>query len=321
METLNLIPEAQFAQKMKNEIEPFLEKVRQCGYFSSFDGNKIHYEAYTKDDAKAAVVIFHGFTETAEKFREMSYYFYTAGYSVFAADLRGHGLSYRIKANEGTVKADSFDDYAKDTDFFVRQVVKTQTGSLPLYAYSHSLGSTVLLLYMMEFTGAFSKLVLSSPMICGNMGMPVSVAGALASVLCAIGAKGVSVPGKCRFDPEQTAENSDDTSESRFSYYHEKRLAQPLYRTSGPSFGWVWQSLKAKDFILSDENCKKLNVPVLMFKPESDRQVLSSYQDKFAEKVSDIQVKNIKGAKHEIFGSTNDVLEKYLTDILDFFEN
>lgn len=321
MEISILIPEAQFAQKMKNEVEPFLEKIRQDGYFSSFDNNKIHYEAYTRDDAKAAVVIFHGFTETAEKFREMSYYFYTAGYSVFAADLRGHGLSYRIKANEGTVKVNSFDDYAKDTACFVEKVVKKQAGSLPLYAYSHSLGSTVLLLYMMEFPGAFSKLVLSSPMICGNMGMPVAVAGALASVLCAVGAKGVSVPGKCRFDPEQTAENSDDTSENRFLYYHEKRLAQPLYRTSGPSFGWVRQSLKAKDFILSDENCKKLTVPVLMFQPENDRQVLSSYQDKFAEKVADIEVKKIKGAKHEIFGSTNDVLEKYLSDILNFFEN
>lgn len=315
---MKLIDENNYEAVMKTEVEPFLESVRRDEYFESFDGKKIHYEAYEHENAKANVLVLHGFTESAEKFREVSYYFFKEGYSVFVPDLRGHGKSYRTSKRVGTVNADSFDDYARDIEILISKLILPSAEKKDLYLYSHSLGSTVALLYMQKNPEAVKKAVLSSPMLCGNMGMPVGIAKAVASALCALGGKNISAPGRCRFDPEQTVQNSDDTSEARFYYYHEKRKSDSLLQTNGPSFGWVKASLKARDSIFKEENLKKLTMPILLLKPQEDRQVLESWQDKFAEKVRAVRVVNIPGSRHEIFGSGNKTLEGYYREIFGF---
>lgn len=315
---MKLIDEKNYEAVMKTEVEPFLASVRKDGYIDSFDGNKIHFEAYEHENARAAVLVLHGFTESAEKFREVSYYFFREGYSVFAPDLRGHGKSYRTSQKPGTVNADSFDDYAKDLEMLISKVILPSAEGKELYLYAHSLGSTAALLYMQKNPDIIKKVVLSSPMLCGNMGMPVGVAKAVASVLCALGGKNISAPGRCQFDSEQTVTNSDDTSEARFCYYHEKRKADSLLQTNGPSFGWVKASLAARDSIFKDESLKKLTMPILLLKPQEDRQVLESWQDKFAEKVNSVRVVKIPGSKHEIFGSENKTLEGYYREIFGF---
>lgn len=315
---MKLIDEKYYEVLMKTEVEPFLESIRKDEYFDSFDSNKIHFEAYEQENAKAAVLVLHGFTESAEKFREVSYYFFKEGYSVFAPDLRGHGKSYRTSKKPGTVNSDSFDDYAKDIEMLINKVVLPAAEGKELYLYSHSLGSTAALLYMQKNPKIIKKAVLSSPMLCGNMGMPVGVAKAVANVLCALGGKNISAPGRCKFDPEQTVGNSDDTSEARFNYYHEKRKNDSLLQTNGPSFGWVKASLEARDSIFKEENLSKLTMPILLCKPKEDRQVLESWQDKFAEKVKSVRVVSIPDSKHEIFGSENKTLEKYYREIFGF---
>lgn len=313
---INIISELNYKETMLNEIEPFLKSIRKEDSFSSFDGNKMSYEAYEKADSKAAVIILHGFTESAEKFRETAYYFYNEGYSVYAPDLRGHGNSYRTSRKSGTVNADSFDDYAKDIEVFIDAVIKPSVKDKPLYIYSHSLGSAAAILYMESHPHVLSKAVLSSPMICGNMGMPVPVAATVAKLLCAIGGKNVSAPGRCKFNPDLRFEDSDATSKARFEYYHEKRTQNPLLQTNGPSFGWVKASVEARDKMLGEAH--KIKTPLLILRPEEDKQLLAEYQDKFISAVSDAKVVDIKGSKHEIFGSANEILEEYYREIFRF---
>ena len=155
-------------------------------------------------------------------------------------------------------------------------------------------------------------------MICGNMGMPVAVAGTVARLLCTFGGSKIPAPGRCVFDENQTFENSDATSKPRFEYYHAKRKNEPLYRTSGPSFGWVKASLDARDKILSDEGIRALKAELLIFKPEQDRQLLHSYTEAFAKK-AEVKIKDVKNSKHEIFMSENSVLSWYFGEIMEFF--
>ena len=70
---------------------------------------------------------------------------------------------------------------------------------------------------------------------------------------------------------------------------------------------------------MKEENLGKLTMPILLVKPQEDRQVLESWQDKFAEKVNSVRVVNIPDSKHEIFGSENKTLEIYYREIFDFF--
>lgn len=314
---MEIINEKDYKKIMAERVEPFLEKIRTNGFFESFDGKKIHFEAYKNENAKAVVLIIHGFTESAEKFREVSYYFYNEGYSVYALDLRDHGKSFRTSQRPGTVETDDFHKYAEDISCLVEKEIKAQNEGKKIFIYSHSLGSTAALLYMLKNPMAVKKAVLSSPMICGNMGMPVIIAGTVAKVLSAIGGKKISAPGRCKFDPELSFQNSDATSSERFSYYHEKRKADSLLQTNGPSFGWVKASIEARDEILSCAD--EINAELLVIKPQEDKQLLMEYTDKFIQK-SKAKTKEIKNSKHEIFMSENETLSTYFEEIFSFLQ-
>lgn len=311
------IDEENYNYIMKTQVEPYLEKRRRDDFFLSADGKKLHYESYDNMLSRGSVVIVHGFCESAEKFREVTYYFRKMGYSVYVPDLRGHGLSHHDSQKEERVEIDSFDSYAEDLNLFIETVVKPDAVGR-IFIYSHSLGSTVSLLYMMKYPYAVDKAVLSSPMICGNMGMPVALAGTVAKIICALGGKNISAPSRCVFNSEQTAENSDCTSTARFNYYHDKRKKQPLYRTSGPSFGWVKASLDARDKILNKSALDMISAKLIVFKPQEDKQLLGEYTEKFAD-MADIKIKHVKNARHEIFMSRNDVIKWYIGEILEFF--
>ena len=317
LDKIKVIEEKDYAQLMTAEVEPYLEKRREDRYFSSADGKKLHCEVYEKLLSRGSILLLHGFTESAEKFREMSYYFRKAGYSVYALDLRGHGKSHHDSDNPLRVDIESFDLYAEDINILMETIIAPASKGREIYIYSHSLGSTAALLYMMKYPYAVTKAVLSSPMICGNMGMPVAVAGTVAKLLCKAGGKTIPAPGRCVFDENQTADNSDATSKARFEYYHNKRKAESLYQTSGPSFGWVKASLGARDKIMSESNIALLRAKMLIFKPETDRQLLGEYTDRFA-KMAKIKIKDVKNSRHEIFMSGDDTLKWYVEEILEF---
>lgn len=318
LDKINVISESDYPATMTNEVEPYLAKRRKDDCFLSADGKQIHYEAYDKLLSRGSIVILHGFTESAEKFREVAYYFRKAGYGVFTLDLRGHGKSHRDSDNPLRVDIGTFDTYADDLNTFIEEIVKPAIGNKDICIYSHSLGSTVALLYMMKHPYTIKKAVLSSPMICGNMGMPVAVAGTVAKLLCKAGGKTIPAPGRCVFDENQTFDNSDATSRARFEYYHQKRKSEALYQTSGPSFSWVKASLEARDKIMAEDNIRKLSADMLIFKPETDKQLLGEWTDRFAE-MADVKIKNVKSSRHEIFMSGDETLKWYMEEILEFF--
>lgn len=315
---ITLVDEKDYANVMQNEIEPYLAGIRSEGFFSSYDGKNIHYEAHTIDNAKGNVVIVHGFTEFAEKFREMAYYFVKNGFNTFALDNRGHGHSYRLHGSTETVRLNKFSDYIEDLDVFVKKIIKPHADNIPMYIYSHSMGGGIAARYIQVHNDVFEKAILSSPMICAQTGAPVPLAKTLMSFVTSLGLKNVSVPGMCKFNPHALFENSSDTSKPRFEYFLAKKVANPVYRTAGPSFGWVNEALKLTDHLLDDNNCKNVTSKVLIFQPERDNKVISSYQNTFAGKLKDAQLVFVPGSKHEIFATTNDVLEGYLDKIFDF---
>ena len=314
---MTLINEQNYIKAMTDEVEAFLGSKRTGGKFTSFDGAEISFEEYLHPDEKAAVIVIHGFTESAEKMREVSYYFYNEGYSVYALDLRDHGKSFRTSDNAGRVDTDDFHKYSADIECLVEKVIRAESKKRDICVFSHSLGSTAALLYMIKNPESISKAVLSSPMICGNMGMPVAVAGTVARVLSSLGGKKIPAPGRCVFNPELPFEKSDATSPERFSYYQEKRKADKLLQTNGPSFGWVKASVDARDEILSSAD--KIEAKLFVIKPQEDKQLLMSYTDKFIEKTGAKSV-TIENSKHEIFMSENEVLEKYYKKIFEFLD-
>ncbi|MBR6781312.1 MAG: alpha/beta hydrolase [Clostridia bacterium] len=317
-----LVNEDNYADEMKNAVEPYLASLRKDGYFEGVGGAKIHYEAYLPENARAAMVVSHGFTESAEKFREMSYYYAKAGYLVFAVDHRGHGYSHRENPQDPeTVHIDNFDTYIEDLKIFVDSVVKPQAGTLPLYLYGHSMGGAISVLFIMKYADVFEKCVLTAPMISANTAnLPHFLTGNLAKLFVAMGKAQGAVFNRGGYDPERKFEDSNDTSRARFDYYQAKRNATREYQTSRPSYAWVREAVRVVKIQLNEDNCRKIKAKVMLCQPEWDASVIMPPQNVFVSRVPGAIFKKFYGAKHEIYMSPNDVMDKYLNTVFSFLE-
>ena len=315
------VSEKNYAETMQGKVEPYLESIREDGFFSTFDSNKLHYEKYVIDNAVASVVIVHGFTESAEKFREMSYCFTLMGFNVFVLDQRGHGKSYRIAENPETVSVGKFEDYVKDLDAFVNEVVKGASGSLPLYVYCHSMGGAVTIQYLQEHPETFKKAVLSAPMVlCKCNGIPPKIASAMMKFFLLFGKDDEMVFVYKGFDKNRSFETSHDTSKARFDYYHAKRCKDRQLQTSSASYRWVSEAIKVANKNLDKNRCAKIKIPLLLCQPEEDASVYSEKEDEFIKLVPNGKLVKFTKCKHEIYLSVDETVFEYLKTIEGFLK-
>ena len=313
------LAEDNYAEVMQTVVEPELASIRKENYLTFKGGRKLHYEYYLCPEAKGSIVISHGFTESAEKFREMDYYFLQAGYNVFAIDHRGHGFSSREVEDPRVAHVDRFSDYVGDLNAFVENVVRKNSGDLPLFLFSHSMGGAVAALYIQKYPDVFCKAILSSPMISPKTaGFPHWVTRAMAGAFLLIGKGKQLVFTEKGFDPDRTYENSNDTSEARFQYYYDKRKKTPEYQTDGASYNWVNESLKIIPKMLDPQNCAGVKTKVLLFQPAIDDVVEMEPQAEFVSKVPGARLVKIPASKHEIYLSVNEAMEPYLQAIFAF---
>lgn len=313
-----ILDENNYSDIMLNEVEPFLESLRTEGKFNSFDGRPISYEYYIIPDARASVVISHGFTESAEKFREMSYYFIKEGYNVFAVTHRGHGASYKEGYDPYTVYVSEFNDYIKDFYTFIKRIVTPNSGSLPLYLYAHSMGGAIAALTLEQHPEIFKKAVLNAPMIHFKSPLPIPLASLVSDSETLVGRGKHPVVTTKPFNPDRTYEQSHDTSKARFDYYQKKRVANPDYQTSRPSYSWVRQAIKIIPIMLDEANCNKVTADVLLFQAGRDTSVELPAQDEFISKLSHGELVSFPEAKHEIYMAENKTLKVYLDRLFDF---
>lgn len=318
--SVKVISSENYAEEMKNTVEPYIFERGGEDYFDSFKGGKIHYYAFKADKPAGGIVISHGFTECAEKFFEMIYYYLNAGLNVYALDHRGHGKSLRQGSASDSVYIDSFDDYIADFRSFVKNIAVVSNGGLPLYLYAHSMGGAVGAMYLQEYKCEFfDKAVLTAPMIyCNTANMPHFVSGALCGLMNVIGRADEKIPGGKTFDPNRTWENSNATSKERFDYWQAKRIANVCYQPSVPTNKWVWESIRICPLMLSKERCENINVPLLLCQAEEDGSVIPEKHNDFIKLVPNGKLVKFSGSRHEIFLSGDDALQHYLDTIFEF---
>ncbi len=315
------VSENDYENTMVNVVEPALAALRKDDYFDGFDGNKIHYEAYINEKAVGAVVVVHGFTESAEKFREMSYNFLQMDFSVFVIDNRGHGKSFRYNPEDPqTVSIRKFEDYVEDLNCFVTKVVKPAIGDLPLYLYAHSMGGAISVQYLQTYPDVFDKAVLSAPMIQAQMPIPPAVTKAMTRSFILAGKQDKRVFVHKGFNPNYSYEESHDTSKARFDYYHKKRLADKLLQTSSASYRWVDESIKVAKKNLDKARCAKIKCPVLLFQPEEDRSVISEKENEFISLIPNGRLVKLPDCRHEIYASVDSTVLQYLQSIESFLK-
>lgn len=317
-----IIKDEYFAEFMEDTAEPYLARRRSEFRIPRGADGTLYCVRYDADDAVGTVLLSHGFTETAEKYLEIIYYFVKHGYNVVQPEHCGHGRSYRLVKDLSLVHIDRYERYVQDLLAAAGAARKAFPG-LPLYLYGHSMGGGIAAAALAERSEWFERAVLSSPMIQPLTNpFPWTAAKLLAKLLCRSGKAEQYVPGGHPYDGNERFEDSASTSRERYDYYQKKRGAEPLFQMNAASCGWLNEAAKLNRYLLR-EGLGRIRTPALLFQAENDAFVSPKAQDRFVEKVNGagkttIEKIRVDGTKHEIFNSGEQIVKEYWKRVFQF---
>lgn len=178
------------------------------------------YRWEAEGDAKAVIVIVHGFMEHQGRYTWLIDMWRSEGYHVIMGDLPGHGLTTR--ARRGHIN--SFEEYIQAVKEWV---LSTYEYSLPIFILGHSLGGLITIRLLQESELNIAGAILTSPCL-GLVQYPPKAVQA-ASALLNIAYPTYKTPTKISID--MLTRNEDihvsNTNETLFMtkisvrYYHE----------------------------------------------------------------------------------------------------
>ena len=320
-----ILPEKGYEKAMKTVVEPYLTARKTETYYERSKGQRSFYIRCLADHPRGVVVISHGYTETIEKHLENIYYFLRGGYHVFMPEHCGHGHSYRLCRNTEDLSLVHIDDYNRYVDdlLFVARIALREFPRLPMILYGHSMGGGIAAAAAARAPELFSRLILSSPMIRPSSApTPWPVACLIAGMFCLIGKNERYVIGNHPYNGPEQFKNSASNSKARFEYYQDKRIAEPLFQMSAPSYGWLWQTARLNHY-LQTRAWRQINCPVLVFQASRETYVSNKEQRLFVWKLNRRKKRMAKlirvpGTRHEIFNSRAELLARYWYRIFDF---
>lgn len=316
-----MIPEkANYQRTMKCDVEPYLRNCEKDGYIESYDSTAIYYRTYRIPQAKAAIVISHGFCEFAEKYKEVIYYFLKNGYSVYVPEHRGHGYSDRIVVDGEKVHIENYEQYVQDLHCFVKNVVELTEKRKILFC--HSMGGAIGVRYLEEFPLTFDAAILSAPMLGMNTGKyPKWLAKVTADFFCVIGKGTKYAAGQSGFSDKPSFETSSCVSRERYMYIYNMRLRNINYQTYGGTYAWVKAGFKVIRKLQKRKNINSIKIPLIIFEAEKDNMVDNCGIEKFAKKAKTAQLVRMKDSKHEIFNAGEAVRDSYYRQIFLFLNH
>ena len=311
---------ARYVETMNAAVLPYINARRTDQSIPGDGGKPLFVSRFGADAASGTVLIVHGFTECADKFSELIHSLLRNGYGVVAYDQRGHGRSWRDPdlADGSLTHVDDFDEYVRDMEAVVNKVLSEMPK--PWFLFAHSMGGAVSALFLERHDGVFERAALCAPMIEPNLGgLPV----AAARVLCG-GARLLGFGKKRIFASRPYAGPEDFASSAasgveRFDWYNALKAATPAFQNNGPTYNWTGQAMRASRMVLADGAVERIGTPVRLYTAENDGSVMPEAQKAFAARLKHGQRKLVKGAKHEIYRSPDEVLFPWWHEILAYY--
>lgn len=130
-------------------------------WLATADGVKLfQYRWLGAAEAKAGVVICHGFIEHAGRYGHLAEALNRQGYMAYAADLRGHG---RSEGERGFVSR--FEEYLIDIESSI-EAARQHLGPKPLFLVGHSMGGLISMSYALRENDQLRGVVASGPAVC-----------------------------------------------------------------------------------------------------------------------------------------------------------
>ncbi|AZG71529.1 alpha/beta fold hydrolase [Shewanella livingstonensis] len=309
-----------FSSELKldtSEQRHFWQQVHQSS-FCATDGINIAYAMIQHPNKQRAIVISNGRVESYIKYQELIFDLYQQGFSVYALDHRGQGLSDRLTHNPHQGYVDSFTDYTADLAQFIDQVVQPQQHE-ELFIIAHSMGCTIASDYLNKYPKTFTAAVFSAPMFGIRLPFAKSLVSWLAQKLNnnrieAGKVHSTFVLGGTHYKPDSFKRNPLTHSQYRYQHYRNLFEATVKAQLGSPTNHWLLEAMSAAQ--RSINYAKNSQTPILILQAQKDRIVCNEAQNQALSTQCHKVV--IEGAFHEVFIESDNMRNIALSYTVDF---
>ncbi|WP_237065916.1 alpha/beta hydrolase [Microbulbifer guangxiensis] len=242
-------------------------------------GDQLHFRRWWVEGALGVVVVAHGLGEHSGRYRQFASELNRNGFSVYALDHIGHGLS---PGRRGHI--DDFARYSTHLHDFIRLVRRDNPGR-PIHLLGHSMGGLIACGCVQRF-GGVESLLLSAPAFRGG----AEPAGVELAATRLLGRWLPSLPLPNRVNPRWLSHDPSVIDEY---------LRDPLvHRRITP--GWFLAFRRERTAVLASAG--QIELPCLMLLPLADRIVDSAASEQFFTDLgsSDKQLLRYADAYHEL---------------------
>jgi lysophospholipase len=241
----------------------------------------LRYRTWEASSPRAAIVIVHGLGEHSGRYDEFATRMASFGFSSYACDLRGHGLSEGRRGH-----TPSFDAFLQDLDRFRREVQGLVDVRLPLFLLGHSMGGLIALRYQQEYNTVFRGAIIASPWVATAMEVPrwkTTVVSALSKPLPAL-------PFSNRIDPALLSHDPDVVSRYAADPLVHDRITPRLFTEASIAMGLVFQ------------RADRFDDPILFLLAGDDRIVDTKRTQALARGIpsGEVTIKVYPGMNHEV---------------------
>lgn len=297
--------------------------IRKHKLISEFDGLRLDVEEVVPERIRGIVQISHGMAEHKERYEEFMRFLAEHDYMAVIHDHRGHGNSVNDLVELGYFYTEDIQGIIEDLHQITRWI-KEQYPGLPIYLFSHSMGTLVARNYIKKYDSDIQKLILCGP--------PTKNAGAASALLMAKVSRtmkggmyrnqyihNLAFRGYDR--DEKTANNWLSTDIEKVEAYNKNPLCGYVFTNNG--FINLFQ-LMQEAFSTKGWGKNNLTLPILIIAGEEDPVIQSREKFEQLEQFlrgigySEIKSKLYPGMRHELLNERNK--EQVYQEILAFID-
>ena len=281
----------------------WIENLQQ-NQFNGINNVRINYAVIAQPSPSPAMIICNGRIESYLKYGELALEFFEQGYSVYMLDHRGQGLSERLARDPHQGHVVDFDDYIKDLDTFISDIVIPNKHS-QYVILAHSMGGAIATRYIETCSHVIDKLILASPMFGIVLPMPAPITKFVTGTIKYYSEKFNSqpsyVPGGQPYSAPSFKKNALTQCRRRYKLLRDVYQQHPEIQLGAPTNHWLTEAIKGAALCI--EQAHKITIPTLLLQAGSDTIVKNRAQEAFAVQVepSLIKVIRIESARHELF--------------------
>lgn len=308
-------------------MEPFK---RQHFTFESVDQTEIFVYQWLRENQKqkGVIQIAHGMAETAARYERFAEILTANGFIVYANDHRGHGKTAKKIDTLGYLgEKEGFKLVVEDMAHLTKQI-KEDHPTLPIYLFSHSMGSFAAQRYIMDFPIQINGLILSGSN--GAQGFILKFGKILAKLEMRI--RGKKAKSKLmnqltfgsynkNFQPQTTGSEWLTRDREELTKYLNNPYCGTIFPTS-----FYYEFLDTLEYIEDENNFRKIPKDLPIFLLSGDQDPVGDFgngviklRNRYEQVgVKDLQMKLYEEARHELLNELN--REEVMRDIIKWLE-